>query len=417
MTGPRSDVENSGDQSRWWHLGYPLTLTAVVAAAVALMWLGTSVILSNTDGALIRTVDDPLQPGFEALVEPTEMMLVPVAGLEGELASVVALSVLGPGAGAVIVIPPQTTIAQVASDETLAQAWIDGGAEAVVAGAEIILNAAATDVRVVDADQWESLVGPVGPLGFNNPDTLETSVASISEEPDARAVTFDAGVVELGPDQVAAYLEASVPGESDLNRMFRHQLVWAAWLEAVASELDNPGVVPGETETGLGYFIRNLAVAEVELAALPVEPQQAIVSNETQFVPLDDDVAAMVSRLIPFPVGPSPQSRQRVRILDGTGKLANGLPAAPQLVEVGAEIATVGNAKAFDYEVTQFIISPEARPDGVTRIVEAFGPQSLPAGQGGPIGEVVTTDDPGSAIDVTVILGEDVVAVLGGPVR
>lgn len=434
MTGPRSDASHSGDQSRWWRLGYPLTLTAVVALAAALMWLGTSVILSNTDGTLIRTVDDPLQPGFEALVEPTEMMLVPVAGLDGELASVAALSVVGPGAGAVIVISPQTTLAPVSPDQTLAQAWLDGGAQAVAVGAETILNAAATDVRLIDAQQWASLLEPVGPLVINNPDTLVASVVALStnvadgdEDPDegpagvseganAGPVTFDVGVLELDPNEVAAYLGASVPGESDLNRMFRQQLVWAAWLEAVGGALDNPGVVPGETGTGLGYFVRTLAAAEVELAALPVEPQPDPASGATRFVPLNNDVAAMVSRLIPFPVGASPQSRQRIRILDGTGKLANGLPAAPPLVKAGAEVATVGNAKAFDYRVTQFIVSPDARPEAVTQIVEAFRPQSPVAGQGAPVGEVVATGDSGSAIDVTVILGEDVVAVLGGPV-
>ena len=186
--------------------------------------------------------------------------------------------------------------------------------------------------------------------------------------------------------------------------MVRHQLLWAAWFEAVGLQLDDPDVVPGESGSGLGLFVRALAGSEVEIATLPVSVRTAGDTGSVAFVPLDGDVDALVARLIPFPVGPSPGSRQRVRILDGTGQLNNGLPAAPLLVEAGAEIATVGNARSFDYRTTQFVVGAEVDQQTVERITAAFG-----------AGDVVTTEEAGSAVDVTVILGEDVVRLLGGP--
>lgn len=382
--------------SRWWSLWYPLTIVAVVIVAGALVWAGSNAILGNTDGAVIRTVDDPTQPGFEALVEPTPVMLVAVVADDGSLGSAVVLSRIADGSGGVIVVPPATVVNEARGD-ALAQRWQDGGLDDVVAGVEEILNVGVDESRAVDSDQWEALVAPVGGLVVVNPDAVQSS-----DEGDGDPVRFAAGTITVLPGQVGDYLGATATGESDLNRMIRQQQLWASWFETVGSRLDEPGVLPGESSSGLGLFVRSLGAAQVELVTLPVRTVVGE-SGEIRFVPAPQQVAETVSLLIPFPVGASPDSRLRVRVLDGTGQLDNGFPAVPALVTGGAEIATVGNATRFDYEVTQFIVAAGVDTAKVDELRRSLG-----------VGEVVTSAEQASAVDVTVVLGLDAVDRVGG---
>jgi hypothetical protein len=381
---------------RWWSLWYPLTIAAVIIAAGVLVWAGSNAILSNTDGALIRTVDDPTQPGFEALVEPTPVMVVVVVADDGSLGSVVVLARIAAGSGGVIVVPPATVVDE-AGDDVLAQRWLNGGIDDVVAGVEEILNVGVDESRAVDSAQWEALLTPVGGVTIVNPDTVE-----LADSGNGEPVRFAAGTITVLPNQVGSYLGASAAGESDLNRMVRQQQFWASWFETVGSRSDDPDVLPGESTSGLGLFVRSLGAAQVELVTLPVRTVVGE-SGDTRFIPAPEQVAQTVALLVPYPVGASPDSRLRVRVLDGTGQLDNGFPAARALVAGGAEIATVGNATRFDYAITQFIVAAEVNDAQVDELRRSLG-----------VGEVVTSAEQASAVDVTVILGVDAIDRVGG---
>lgn len=410
---------------RWWSTWYPVTLAAVVLTAGLLVWAGSNAILASTDGNLIRTVDDPTQPGFEALVEPTPVFLVVVVDDDDELGSAVVLSLTGDLAAGAILIPPATLIGREGagdngvdgedgsvaaqagsqSSEVLADRWASDGVDGVRAGVETILNVGISDVRAVDSVQWAGLVAPVGELSVSSPDTVSAVISDGDDDSDSGSstVTFDAGEVVLAPDQVGAFLSATSGAESDLNRMVRQQQFWVAWLEAVGADLENPGVVPGESKTGLGLFVRTMAASQIELVTLPVRSVVGTDGSGIRFVPAAEQVDALVAKLIPFPIGAAPDSRLRVRILDGTGMLDNGLPAAPSLVQAGAEVATVGNATNFDYASTQFIVAESGDVGWAERLRDSLG-----------VGEVVTSAEQASAVDVTVVLGRDALEVLSG---
>lgn len=411
---------------RWWRVGYPAVLAGAVLLAIGLLWMGSSAILSNTGGALVRTVDDPTQPGYETLVEPTRVLAAVIEGAVGGLDAVAVLSFTpDTESGSVLLVPPSTGAPADGEARPLAQIWSEDGLDATVEAVADTLNVGITESRLITSGQWEALVAPVAPLLVDNPTQL---VASPEPEPpdsgnafdpfgDALGsdegvgwqsadgvVTFDEGVVGLPAALVGRYLGATVPGESELSRMVRHQRVWSAWLAGVGADRDNPGVVPGEVETGLGLYVRTLAAGEVELATLPVVAETDPVTGVSVLVPLVDEVRVLVARLIPFPVGARPDSRLRVRILDGTGELDNGLPAVATLVEAGAEVAAVGNARNFGYEVTQFILGSDADADSVSQLAATLG-----------TGELVRTGESSSGVDVTVVLGGDAVGMLGGP--
>jgi calcineurin-like phosphoesterase len=93
----------------------------------------------------------------------------------------------------------------------------------------------------------------------------------------------------------------------------------------------------------------------------------------------------------------------RIRILDGTGRLANGLGAVSVFVSAGAEVATLGNATTFSYGVTQFIVAADGNLAEAEALRDALG-----------VGEIVTSSEQASAVDVTVVLGSDAVPLIGG---
>ena len=377
-----------------WRTWYPAAIVTIVAVATFLIWWGSGAILGTTSGTEVRTITDPAQPGFEALVDPTPVMAVLDTDPDGGLDNVVVLSLVGQREGGVIVVPP-SVLADPDGGRDLDAIWRDEGRDATIRGVEQILNVAIGENRIVEAGQWEQLVEPVGPLTVGNPDTVSGPAPTGSG-----TVSFPAGELSLEASQVASYLAASAPNESELNRMVRVQQFWAAWISAVGERVSEQGVVPGEADTGLGRFVRSLAVSEVELATVPVAPG----SNGTTEVVVDA-TGTLVARLIPYPVGPTPESRLRTRILDGTGQLGNGRPAVQTFVAAGAEIATLGNATNFDYRTTQFIVaSPEDRVRAEA-LRDALG-----------VGEVVDSAERASAVDVTVILGTDAVGTLSGPV-
>jgi hypothetical protein len=409
MSGPTGSIVRAvtnpeRGQSRWWRVGYPLSLVAVVLVAGVLVWMGRGAILSNTDGTLIRTVDDPAEPGYEALVQPTPTFATVIVDADRNLSAVAVLALAGERSGSVVMLPPFMTVRDGDGDpRQLGDVFVGDGLDATVSAAAGALNAAIGDARLVDAAQWSALVTPVGPLEFTNAETVTAERrAVVGDEQAVGEITFAAGEITVAPNEVGAFLSASVAGESDLNRMVRHQRFWGAWLEAVSARLDDPDILPGESTTGIGRFVRSLAATEVELATVPVLPLPSS-SGTTQWISAPEQTANLVARLIPFPVGPAPGARVRIRILDGTGQLANGVPAVEPLVSGGAEVATIGNAAAFDYVTTQFIVAGATDPERAEALQAALG-----------VGEVVTSADRADAVDITVILGRDAVARLGG---
>lgn len=420
---PSTPASRASVSRSWWSTWYPASLVVVIVLGGLLVWAGSNAILANTQGNLIRTVSDPAQPGYEALVEPTPVLLVVVVDDDNDLGSAVVLSLTGSRVAGVVVVPPATVVKDegdggdedgddvpgggVGSNppEVLADRWASDGVDGVRVSVEQIMNVGIREARVVDSAQWASLVAPVGELVVTSPDTVTANVSSADTDGQSGSstVTFEAGDIRLAPDQVGAFLAARAGAESDLNRMVRQQQVWVAWFEAVGADLQRPDVVPGESGTGLGLFVRTMAASQIELVTLPVRSAVNPDNGEGIFVPASQQVEALVANLIPFPVGAAPNSRIRVRILDGTGELTNGLPAARSLVEAGAEVATVGNATNFDYATTQFVVAESGDVQWAERLRDSLG-----------VGEVVSSAEQASAVDVTIVLGRDALVVLSG---
>lgn len=401
-SGPPPSPPRSGSQLRRVLAG--LTLVSFLVAGVGLALAGARVVGRSSAGEVLEPVADPDAPGYEAYVEPTPTLAV-LHTRDDLLEGLTFLSLPGgDGAGGAVVFVPVRTLVELPElgYNAIEYAHDLGNPEFTREVLGDLLGARVGEFVVVDAARWASLVGPVAPLTIDNPDAL-TIDAPRSAGPDAEGFSFPAGPVELAPREIGPFLEASADRESDLARLFRHELVWRTWIEAVASS-DRSDVIPGETDVGLGRFVRSLAAGPVLYEALPVtQTDDAVDAEGTAFEPDEAAVDDLVARIVPFPQSPRPGIRARARILNGTADVHRAAEVAPEVATLGLEIVVIGNADRLDHEdheITYF--GAEFRPVA-ERIRDELGG-----------GVLVEQGHASEIVDITVTLGADDGRTLGG---
>ena len=372
----------------WRNAAWFGALAVLIIAGMVLAYVGSEIVRDSTEGEIVSQEIDPSSPGYEALVEATPTLVLFHESGEG-LESVTVLTLPDPAGsgGGVILVPSRTVVDLPIFGEGPVEIAYDLGDPRVGAeGVGLLLGAAMSERVVVDDARWADLVGPVAPVILENPNELEVD----------GEVRFPLGRIALGPEDVGPYLSATVEGESDLARLFRHQLFWEAWLSAVRSD-GSLGAVPGEVESGIGRFVRTIAAGDAIIETLPVDPAvEGAHGDEPAFLPDGPAVAGLVRTLVPFPVAPAPGLRARVRVLNGTRDLDEAASVAADLTPAGVQIVLVGNAASLDIEETTVSYSGDEYRDDAERIVEILG-----------VGEVVEDDRPSDAVDITVTLGAD----------
>ena len=380
QVGGRHFVASRTRPSRRWLVVFGSLMVVILASASGLTYVGVRTVRDSRAGKSVSTVNDPSLPGYEALLEPTPTLVV-LHSSGSTLLSVAVLALAsGDAGGSVLLVPPDTRLASGENAFTLAAvAAFNGSATAAVPGLQELLGIGLSEVAVVDDARWSELVAPVAPLHLDNPDVVGP---------------FAAGALALTAPQVGPYLAARNAGESDLARLYRQQLLFDAWIGAVAASSD-PGVVPGEGDAGLGRFVRGLAAGPHRIATLPVV--ETPTAAGTRLDADHDAAAALVVGLVPFPTAPHPGGRVRVRVLDGTGKAQHVLKVAPRVVSAAAEIVVIGNADRFTYTTTEIRYHDP---------LQRAAAEAIRASLGG--GRVVADPRPTDAFDVTIVLGTDV---------
>lgn len=396
---PRSHDEDSGEprgpasrqRSWWWRYGFPVALCVLVLLIPALVYAGSRVVLGSSSGRAVATVTDPQAPGWQAVVDPTPTFVVVSVDEQGSLDSMTLLMLTGDGVGGVVQIPSSTVMGVPGiGNIPLSIVYSKAGIDVLQQGLEGILGVGIGDMTVIEPKEWSSLVGPVSPLAVSNPDPVSRLNAFGLQE-----VVFPKGSIDIPASQVWPYLSTRSPGETDLNLMVRHEAFWRAWFAKVATSSDPEGAVPGEVDSGLGRFVRNLAKGHVEYATLPANRLPVPGTNTEVYEPQPDQVRALVARMIPFPAGPEGK-RPRLEVLDGTGHLDHGMQAAIALGAAGGQVDKIGNASSFDVETTRFVYFDEAMRAQVQHLRDALG-----------FGELVHSDELNSSVDATVVLGAD----------
>lgn len=377
-------------RSLWWRLGYPVALVLLVLAIPALVFLGLRVILDSTDGQLVRRVTDPTAPGYEAVLEPTPTELVVAVDPNGKLDSATIMSLTSDGVGGLMTVPAGTIVPVGDGGLSLRYMYDNFGVETFASGLGDLLDLTFGDTLVVKSTDWASLTGPAAPITVNSPDPVVGP---------SGAVLFPKGSIDLKASDVWPYISGRGARESDLARMVRLQAFWKGWLARIGST--GTGALDIPTDEGLGKFLTGLSADQVQYETLPVTVTTPDGQGNEQFRGDPATVAQVVASIIPFPEG-APGARPRLRVLDGTGKLDNGVSAAIVLAAAGAQIDVVGNARSFGQATTQFVYYDDAYAAQAQKLRDALG-----------VGEIVRSEQTNSATDMTVVLGEDYVAVTG----
>lgn len=370
----------------------------VVTAMVVLVGIGAGLVVvglgrvrSSTAGTYVDATLQPDEPGYVALVTPTPTMLVLQRDVSDALVGVSLLALRSQDEGGSVVLIPAATQAPFAEDGTdLAEVFETGGAETVATQLELMLNISIGEVVELDDVSWASLVDPLGSISL-------VLRAPVGEWP--------AGQLDLAAADVGEFLGARDGDESELARLDRQELFWDEWLPRVTAE--GPGAVPGESDVGLGRFVRALAGGTANVVGLPVaEPDP---SGDELFEPTESLVTALIAREVPYPQEPSVGSRVRIRLLNGTSVPDLAVLAAAPLVEAGAEVALSGNASSLTEPRTLFIYGKSRLREEANNLRDALGVGEV---ERSTTEESVEPADEADRIDVTVVLGADAPEVI-----
>jgi hypothetical protein len=375
-----------------WVTAFGTILAVLVAAVPTLAFVGFRAVYRSRAGKIVHPNLDPTAPGYEAQVEHTPVELLVQVDGTNTLRSLTLLSLSGgDNGGAVLFIPIDTTATFYGSaTDTLAHLYANDGVDAMTGAIAAMLNVGIDEPVVVGPDRWTQLVGPVAPLRFTNPDDIRAGTGPA-------AVDFPAGPISLTAAEVPVYLEASSPGESDLARLVRQEDLWTAWLKAVQASSD-PAKVPGEVTSGIGRFVRGLAIGVSDLETLPVQPTPGADGSSETFEPQTEAIQALLVDLVQFPTSPILGGRTRVRLLDGAHVGTARDTAIRELVGAGAEIDTIGNASSFDNPTTIITYYDPTAKAAAETLRTALG-----------VGRIVLEKSDSDTIQVTVQLGRDYV--------
>jgi hypothetical protein len=274
----------------------------------------------------------------------------------------------------------------------LADVYATSGAASVTTQLELSLNLEINETVQLDDAQWKGLVAPVG------------SVSLVLRQP---VGSWPAGRVKVPAAQVGSFLSAQRPGEAELARLDRQELFWSEWLPLIAAR--GRSAVPGETDVGLGRFVRGLAAGPRDATSLPVSPVKG--ASEELFAPEPEMAEQVIATAVPYPQEPSVGSRIRIRLLNGTRMRDLAIRAAPPLVKAGAEIALSGNGDTFHESRTRIIYSEARLREKANSLRDALGVGVVEKASGSDADTSETADE-ADRIDVTVVLGADAPAAI-----
>ena len=386
----------------WRRVAFGVALVGLIAAIPVLGAAGYHLISESKDGTYSGTTLTPADPGFEAQVEPTPTAVAIQYDDDNMPNAVTFLSLSGPdGGGSVIFVPLDTEVQEPAYGvDTLRKSYEVVSDRPALARERLasqvgrLLNVGVDEVIDLGNEGWNQLVAPVAPLTISNPDALDLGFGQV----------IPTGATTLNADQVGRYLAATIDGESDLNRLNRHEVVWSAWLEQVAASGQSDSV-PGEATAGIGKFAQALAPGPVTYDTLPVHVVDDLLNPLKVVFRIDKPaVNELVTETVPAPTAAVPGSRFTVRLLNGVS--ADSIPSEQvrQIVSRGGAVTILGNGPSFGNDETTVVYANPADKGLANLIAKSMG----------ATGTVRLDREAPDTVDLTIVLGKDILGEATG---
>jgi hypothetical protein len=359
-----------------------------------LMWYAWDAIANSTDGEVTAAVTDPNAPGYQVIVNPSPSHMVLTLDATGDLAMVTVLS-LGPNdiGGNILHIAPETLVEDSANYERVIDAYRDKGPARTRRVVASLLDVNVDEMTVLDEQRWAQLVGPAGAI----PVDISEDLVRVNNLGDTEIV-YGIGNVAVQPSEIANFLGWVNPGSHPGTRLDRHESFWRAWLALITASND-PGIVPGEVDSGTGRFIRGLANGDaitVHYVTTPASLADSVPATEVEV----EELRTIIGQMIPFPLPATQGARPEVRLLDGVGSVNLAGLYAPALVGAGAQVVVLGNTQAFGVEETEVVYHDSIWEDDAFAFAQVLGGANVTFE---PMTDVL--------FDVTVIIGQDLAGV------
>lgn len=352
-----------------------LAAIAIVAIAVVASWIAL-----RPDPARPNEVQLPQSTGASALLVVTDA--------EGRAQSILLLAAADDVADRAMLFQPSLVLTVPGfGDHELGDVPALGD-DLVGLALTNLLGIRVDGTVVLDAETFASAIAE--PLEVDLPAPL------LAQDGDVERVLASDGPGLRNPELLATLL--TEPGlESESGFLLRQARVWAAVLEAVASD----GAVADRllaSATPLAAQAVNGAAQDpdVVLSQLPVDRLESFGSGTEQFGFDGATTATLVDRAFPY-LAITIEPRVVVEVLNGNGGVGVTQPVARRLVEAGYHVIRTDNADREDYGATQIIAQGREAQQAALAARDLLGR-----------GEVLLElRQPSGIFDLTIIVGND----------
>lgn len=369
-------------KGKFWSFWFPASVIGAVVLLPLLVWFGVRTILQSTDGDLVKRVTDPALPGYEAAVDYTPTNIVYQLDPEGRVTSSFIAAQTSQSSTGLLFLPPGLMVKTEFGDYPLWDLYKLIGADSLSANLAGVVKLGFQESVTLTSAELTALQQPFGSLTFSIPDP----VRSASGEQ-----LFAQGTITVSPQQAPNFLSARGPREPEVNRMLRQEQYWKAFAAAYKRA---PQLLNVPVDRGIGRIITSFGVEQLSLESIPIVATQSYPNQPPRYNANEEGTARVVANIVPFPDGGG--SRPRLRVLDGTGQLNNGVDAALLLAANGGQIAKIGNAKTFGIAETEVVYYDGTSEETARKFLDVLG-----------VGKLSKSDKSNAAGDIVVILGED----------
>lgn len=377
-----------------WLALFPLFLGLAGFVVVRLWEAGTKAALHSTEGQTIEIITDPLEAGFEAVLDPTPTLLIAHTdngGLAG--VTVVARASTDAGGHLVLIDPLLFVRSAPGSDEgrfvsEVFQAEGVDGLEALIGGVFGFGFGHAIELSGDDLGAAMSLAEPI-PLELF--DDLVTGEGTGEE-----VVWIESGSSALDGSTAAAVYNFVHPSDVGVNRQERQRVLWQSWLSKIGSAEDRSAAAE-VVDPVLSSYLLSLAAGEVAVEILPT--RLVVFDDSKPFYVLEDEdlvwIDAKADAMVPVPMPPLGESWPNIRLLDGVGDQSAFSAARDMMFDLKLQVTVVGNAAEFGVERSSIAYYATADETAATAVAQALG-----------IGSELS-EEPGRPGQLTVTIGED----------
>lgn len=351
-------------------------------------------ILESRSGSISQFSLDPTAPGFRAFTEPTPTALVVhtavAPGVGAELVGVTLLTSADGDAGGTVVTIPRTFVDDGGTNRPLSEIFANDGLDSLTAELRRALGIGFTDVVVLDASSWTTLMQSDLPLDLTLRDDLV--LGSPTEGQDRVLVAAGTRAFELlDVARIAAHRNPDEPG---LAVALRHQTVWQAWISRTAASDERPALF--QLESGFVDLLSSLASGEVSYRVIPFATVAGDTPVEALYIGRADEIADLISQIVPFPESAEAGDRPEVLLLDATFGTVDSTRVIESVVRAGGRITILGNTEA-NSDATSEVQVHDKRATAVgEHIVELLG-----------LGPVRLVPLDGATASITVVVGAD----------